>query len=379
MSSLPTTLKSVDGFHLEANISSSSLSSIDSGTSSLSLNLSSESYPETHPTKAEEAPSAKARSRENNGVPKSPNLCTESSNSSAPGTEDENSADKDKKSQKKKKATKKNENSPGQNKPSSGGKGNNGSKGGGAGGPSSGGGVSDDTTSGSGGSSSSSKSLSGSSGSGSPPGAKNRSAKQLKKNVQASGSQEVLTFATAAVDINSAKFSFDEEQLNSDALILNAELTSTDSSGIEFEATSFPMNALLDLSEDSNISDYISLTMTVDEAPHSSTESMSQYSTNFYNKAAVAAAAASSGFSKNTTKSRTNTNFAAASFGANKDNSKPEGSGKKRKFEESGKGAPSDKVAKLTEKQRQSRIQFLNARRKKIYVSISRKEVGKVR
>ncbi|ODN06107.1 hypothetical protein Ocin01_00551, partial [Orchesella cincta] len=125
-----STAKLVENFQLEANISSSSLSSIDSGTSSLSLTPSSDNCPDQH-IKIE---------RDNYGPSRSPVSLDKNPSVIDDEKSSENASENDKKPQKKKKANKSNNESfTRHHKPSSGGKGN-GSSGGGAGGLSTNGG-----------------------------------------------------------------------------------------------------------------------------------------------------------------------------------------------------------------------------------------------
>ncbi|CAL8107029.1 unnamed protein product [Orchesella dallaii] len=373
-----TTAK-LENFQLEANISSSSLSSIDSGTSSLSLTLSSDNCTEQF-IKVE---------RDNNGSSKS------SVDKNASVIEDEksseNSSENDKKSQKKKKTSKSsNESFTRHHKPSSGGKGN-GSSGGGAGGLSTNG-SSGESSGSSGGSSSSSQGFGGSSGS---PAATSRCGIQaqnlqllprkqtqivLKHNDESTflninSNEELLKSAES----QNSRNSIDEE---SDALLLDGEfadqysdeLLSNDAGhGDSFETSglnSFPLTAILDIREDEGcMSDYISMT-----APHHlpsliNTSTMSQSSTNFFTDIA---AAAESSFVNCSQNSKSLVDKIHCSV---KESSKADGL--KRKLDlVQGKRTP-DKLSKLTDKQKQTRIEMLNAKRRKVYVYICRKEIGK--
>lgn len=357
--------KTVDNFHAESNISSSSLSSIDSGTSSLSLNLSSDTYLDISQSKTDDTGSRRSSGNESTRF----------------GTEDDksvaNSAEKDKKSQKKKRSARNStEALPRQHKPSSGGKGNNGSRGGGAGGSTSGG-SSNDSSEGSGGSSSSNQNTSSNNGS---PGAKNHSGKQnsqkqvdsspeviLESHVQGMSMEETCVGNNHCTDTVSTDLQtlLGIPDTNSDSLLLSDDLSDNFESVHAFDSSdisSFPLNSLLDniADEETSLSDFISLSAS---AHLSNSPSTAMQSTNFFGKVAQAAA----NFVNKRPKGLLNNSNANVSLKVDT---------KKRKVES--KVDPADVSVKPTDKQKQSKIEYFNAKRRKIYINISKKEVIKV-
>lgn len=347
--------KPLENFHIESNISSSSLSSIDSGTSSLSLNLSSEPYLDSLQSKLSICA---------NGISKS----FESKRGDDDASE-ENNDDKDKNTKKKKKAGKSTtETFPRQNRPNSGGKGN-GSKGGGngsgAGGSSSSGGSSSDTSGSSSGSSSSQNVAGSNSGS---PGAKNCSGTQQTDNADISKTAANNSESNNNHDSNnSAKVDLHRalrmRDSNTDTLSLHDDYA--DSFGTD---ESFHLNSILDniADDDDSFSDYISVSTNF-HSTNSSPSSTSQSSTNYFSKVADIAASISKNITKDFNEKSTPTIT-----------SSNKSIGKKRKIESNNEEEP-DKLSYLTEKQKKSRIELLNAKRKKIYIAICRKDVIKVR
>lgn len=282
----------------------------------------------------------------------------------------EGNEDAQKKAQKKKKTGRNSVDSlPRNNKPG-GGSGNGSSKGGSGSSSSGPGSSSSDNSAGSSGSSSNQSSKSSSSG------AKRRSGKSNSQQPKDSPSDNKNpddhapkdTICNISVSNESANTDLQRalgicDSVNVDSLLLQDDLVDSFETEDSF-VDSFPLlDSITD--EESSISDFISMSTALHStAPSSATQS----STNLFTKIAEVAAATAV----------TNSSFTNAS-NASDNVSVKDGTveGIKRKLDSSEREKPC-KLSRLTEKQKQSRIEYLNTKRRKIYVCISRKDVIKV-